>query len=106
MLKDRLKRGVLKKCERAYRNPWFLIAKKEVGEYRLINTVIKINEVTLKDANLPPLIDEFSKEFTDYITASLVDFFSGYNQLRLALKSRDMTVFQTPLKLLRMTNIL
>ena len=40
---------------------------------------MKMNEVTLKDANLPSLINEFSEEFIGYITASLVDFFSGYN---------------------------
>ena len=48
-------------------------------EYRLINTVIKMNEVILKDANLLPSINEFSEEFTGYITALLVDFFSEYN---------------------------
>jgi hypothetical protein len=79
MLKDRLKRGVLEKCKGAYQNSWFLIVKKEVGEYRLINTVMKMNEVTLKDANLPPLVNEFSEEFIGYMTASLVDFFSGYD---------------------------
>jgi hypothetical protein len=93
MLKDRLERGVLEKYEGAYRNPWFLVAKKEVGEYRLINAAMKMNKVTLRDANLPPSVDEFSEEFTGCIAASLVDFFSGYDQLRLALKSRDMTVF-------------
>ena len=40
---------------------------------------MKMNEVTLKDANLLPLINEFLKEFIGYITASLVDFFSGYD---------------------------
>jgi len=105
ILKDRLERGVLEKYEGAYRNPWFLVAKKEVGEYRLINAAMKMNEVTLRDANLPPSVDEFSKEFADCMTASLVDFFSGYDQLGLALKSKDMTVFQTPLRLLRMTSV-
>ena len=79
MLKDRLKRGVLKKYKGAYRNPWFLIAKKEVGEYRLINAAMKMNEVTLRDANLSPSVDEFSEEFISYIAALLVDFFSGYD---------------------------
>jgi hypothetical protein len=79
MLKDRLERGVLEKYKGAYRNPWFLVVKKEVGEYRLINTAMKMNKVTLKDANLLPLIDEFSEEFIGCITASLVDFFSGYD---------------------------
>ena len=62
-------------------------------EYQLINIVIKINEVILKDANLPLLIDEFLKEFIGYIAALLIDFFSRYNQLGLALKSRDITIF-------------
>ena len=79
MLKDRLKRGVLKKYKGAYRNPWFLIVKKEVREYRLINTAMKMNEITLKDANLPFSIDEFLKEFTGYITALFIDFFFKYN---------------------------
>jgi len=70
---------VLEKYKGVYRNPWFLIVKKEVGEYRLINAAIKMNEVTFKDANLPSLIDEFSEEFTGYITALLVDFFSEYD---------------------------
>ena len=62
-------------------------------EYRLINTVIKMNKVMFKDANLFFSINEFSKEFIDYITALLVDFFSEYNQLRLAFKNKDMTAF-------------
>ena len=48
-------------------------------EYRLINIIMKMNEVTLKDANLLLLINEFSKEFIGCITALLVDFFSGYD---------------------------
>jgi hypothetical protein len=64
-----------------------------VEEYRLINTVIKINKVMLRDTNLPPLVDKFLEEFIEYMAALLIDFFSGYNQLGLALKSRDITVF-------------
>jgi len=55
------------------------VAKKEVREYQLINTVIKINEIMLRDANLPPSVDKFLEEFIGYITASLINFFSGYN---------------------------
>jgi hypothetical protein len=55
------------------------VAKKEVGEYQLINIVIKINEVILRDTNLSPLVDEFLEEFIGYIVALLIDFFSRYN---------------------------
>jgi hypothetical protein len=51
--------------------------------YRLINVAIKINSVTLRDTNLLLSMDEFSKEFTRYAYASLINFFLGYNQLTL-----------------------
>ena len=52
-----------------------------------------MNKVILRDTNLSPLVDKFSEEFTGYVAALLVNFFSRYNQLGLALKSRDITVF-------------
>ena len=103
MLLERLERGVLEKCSGPYRNPWFLVAKKAAGTYRLINAAMKMNSVTLRDANLPPSVDEFSEEFAGCQVASLIDFFSGYDQLDLDVRSRDMTAFMTPLGLLRMT---
>ena len=79
MLIARLNRGVLEKLKGLYKNLWFLVTKKLARTYRLINIVIKINAVTLRDINIPPSIDKFSKKFTGYIYISLVDFFSRYN---------------------------
>ncbi len=53
--------------------------KKEKGKYPLINITMKINRVIIRDANLPPSVNEFFKEFAEYIIASLIDFFSNYN---------------------------
>jgi len=36
---------------------------------------MKMNSVTLRDANLPPSMDEFSEEFAGCQCASLIDFF-------------------------------
>ena len=47
MLLERLDRGVLEKCNRPYKNPQFLVAKKLASTYKLINAAIKINFVTL-----------------------------------------------------------
>ena len=63
MLRDQIKRGVLEKCDRLYQNPWFLVAKKVVYIYQLINAAIKMNSVILRDANLPLTVDEFLEEF-------------------------------------------
>jgi len=37
--------------------------------------------------------------------ASMIDLFSGYDQIELDVRSRDLTGFQTPIRLLRMTTL-
>ena len=66
---------------------------------------MNINRVTIRDANLPPCADEFSEEFAGCKVMSLVDFFSGYDQLELDIESRNLTAFATPLGLLRQTTV-
>ncbi len=79
MFKDRVEKDILKPSYGPYRNLWFLIKKKKKGKYRLINTIIKINRVIVRDVNLPPSINEFFEEFAGYVIVFLIDFFSGYN---------------------------
>jgi hypothetical protein len=104
MLRERIKNLVLEYCEGPYRNPWFLVKKKN-SKHRLINAAMEINKRTIRDANLPPSADEFSEEFAGCQMASLIDLFSGYDQVELDVRSRDLTGFQTPLGLLRMTTL-
>jgi len=104
MLRERLKNRVLEYCDSPYRNPWFLVRKKS-SKYRLVNAAIKINKHTIKDANLLLSIDEFSEEFAGCQIALMINFFSGYDQIELDAKSRDLTGFQTPIRLLRMTTL-
>ena len=47
--------------------------------YQLINAAIKMNLVTLRDANLLPIVDEFLEEFAGCRCALLIDFFSRYD---------------------------
>ena len=56
--------------------------------------------MTIRDVNLPLYTNKFSKEFIGYKVISLVDFFSGYNQLELDIESRNLIAFITPLGLL------
>ena len=59
----------------------------------MINSVIYLNIITRRDVNLLPLINEFIKEFISYYIISLVDLYSGYDQMLLHFKSRDLIVF-------------
>ena len=104
MLKERIANGLLEPCHGPYRNPWFLVKKKS-GKYRMVNAAMNINKVTIRDANLPPSVDEFSEEFAGMHITSLIDFFSGYDQVELDKRCRDLTAFMTPLGLLRQTTL-
>lgn len=103
MLQERLKIGVIEPCHGPYRNPWYLVKKSTPGKYRLVNVVVELNQVTVRDANLPPSVDEFSEKFAGCAISTLIDFFSGYDQVELDEESRDLTGFMTPLGLMRMT---
>jgi len=59
----------------------------------------------IKDASLLPSAEEYSEDFAGFPVLSLLDLFSGYDQMALAEICRDLTAFQTPLGLLRMTTL-
>ena len=42
-----------------------------------------LNKVLIKDANLPLSVDEFLEDFSGMAIASVVDLFSGYDQVPL-----------------------
>ena len=95
--------GVLEPSKGPYRNPAFLVKKKKPGEYRLISSVTKQNSETIRDAGLPPNVDEFSERFAGQAISSLMDFFAGYEQVPLAIESRDITAIEIEQGLMRFT---
>lgn len=104
MVRERLDRGVIEPAQCSYRNPWFLV-KKQNGKYRMINNAIYINQYTVRDANLPPSVEQFAEEFAGMSLVTLADLFSGYDQVTLAESSRDLTAFWTELGLMRHTTL-
>jgi hypothetical protein len=105
MLQERIDANVLERSYGLYRNPWFLVEKKD-KKHRLINLATNINVVTVRDAILPPNVDEFLEHIAGRPVCILLDFLSRYDQITLYLASRDLTAIQTPLSLLRQTTLL
>ena len=87
MLQERFNARLFKLCDGPYRNFWFFINKKESGKYRFINSVIYINTVIRRDAELPLNIEEFVSDFAGMRIIILINIFSGYNQLILDLRN-------------------
>jgi hypothetical protein len=104
VLRQRIDNNLLEESNGAYRNRWFLVQKKD-GGVRFINSAEEMNRVTLRDANIPSAADEITEEMARCRILSLVDFFSGYDQVPLAPESRDMTTFATMLGFFRQTTL-
>jgi len=45
----------------------------------MINVIININSVTIRDTNMSSNVKEFAKEFVEIIIILLINFFSNYN---------------------------
>jgi hypothetical protein len=61
--------------------------------------------VTIRNAGIRPTIDEFAEAFARRSIYSVSDLYSGYDQFQLAVESRDITMMQTPLGLVRMCTL-
>ncbi len=95
MLQEMLKMGFIEPRHGPYQSPWYLVKKSTQGEYRLVNVAVELNRVTIRDTNLPLSADELSLEFAGCTISSLIDFFSGKDQVELDEESRDLTAFMT-----------
>ena len=93
ILKKRFNTDILKKYHDSYRNSWFLIKKIISGKYRIMNAVIYINKIILKNINMFLNVEEFAEEFIRMIVQSLMNLYSEYNQIPLKEKNRNLTVF-------------
>jgi len=105
LIKDKIATGVYERSQASYRSRWFCVAKKEKGKFRIVHDLQPLNAVTIRDAGLPPVMDEFVEPFAARACYSLFDIFVGYDHRALAEESRDMTSFSTPLGLLRLTTL-
>lgn len=104
IIKEKLENGTLEFSQGPYRNRYFLVLKQN-GTWRLINDVQQLNKITIRDSGMPPSVDEFSEDFAGYPISSAIDYYSGYYEISLDKKSRDLTAFYTDLGLVRMTRL-
>ena len=64
-----------------------------------------MNEIIIRDVNLLFNVKKFSKKFANMLITSLIDFFSDYDQITLAEKCWNLTIFIISFKLLRMIKL-
>lgn len=91
---DMLEKGIIEPSN----SPWasaYVLARKKNGEYRLCVDFRRLNAVTKKCAYPLPHVDDCIEKLAGKKYFSLLDFNSGFWQLRMEEKSKEMTAFRT-----------
>jgi hypothetical protein len=96
IVSEKLANGAFEPSTSSYRSKYFLVAKKVAGEYRFVIDLQPLNKVTIKDAGLPPDIEDFVSEFPGLACYSSMDIYVGYDNRKLAPESRELTAFMAP----------
>ena len=104
LLKDKMKAGVYEHSQSAYRSRWFCVLKKN-GKLRIVHDLQPLNKVTIRDAGLPPIVDDFVEPFAAKACTTVFDLFWGFDGRKVHPDSRDLTAFLTPLGALRLTSM-
>ena len=72
LLKDKVKMKILEPSNAPYSNRWFTVPKKD-GSLRFIQDLQPVNKVTIRNAGIRPIVDEFAEAFAGRAIYSMGD---------------------------------
>ncbi|MBW0578662.1 hypothetical protein O181_118377 [Austropuccinia psidii MF-1] len=72
---------------------------------QIVHDLQELNKVTIKDAGLPPHIEEFVDAFAGRACYGLGDIMGGYDERELDVTTRLLTTFETPLGRMKLTRL-
>lgn len=105
IIKSKLDAGVYEQSNSSYRPRWFCVIKKDGKNSRLVHSLEPLNEVTIVHSGVPPATETLAVQFAERAGGGLFDLCVGYDERTLAENSRDLTMFQTPFRALRLVTL-
>ena len=93
-LDEQLKAGLIKESKSRYAASYFYIPKKD-GSLRLVQDYRKLNQVTIKDKTLLPLIGEVIDKLKEAKYFNKLDLIWGYNNVRIKEEDKQKAAFLT-----------
>jgi hypothetical protein len=104
LLQERLDTGLYERTTSAYSSVFFPVPKKN-GKLRLVHSLEPLNAVTIRDAGVPPIVEDFIEDLSGRSCMGLLDIYGGYDERDLDQDSRPLTAFQTPIGHLQLTRL-
>jgi hypothetical protein len=74
LIQNKLSTGVYEPSNSAYRSKIFTVTKKQ-GTIRIVHDLQKLNSLTIKDAGLPPAVEQFAKWYAGKSIYTLMDIY-------------------------------
>jgi hypothetical protein len=105
IIKAKIAAGTYEPSNSSYCSAWFCVLKKDGKSLRLVHDLQPLNRVTIRDAAVPPNMDQMAEDFAGRACYGILDLFVAFDQRSLDLGSHDYTTFQTPLGTFRLTAI-
>lgn len=63
IIKSKIAAGVYEPSNSSYRSRWFCVLKKDGKSLRLVHDLQPLNAVVIKDAGLPPMVEQYAESF-------------------------------------------
>jgi hypothetical protein len=82
LLKSKINAGVYEPSQSAYRSRWFCVLKKN-GKLRLVHDLQPLNKISIRDAGLIPIIDDFVESFAGAQCYTVFDLFWGFDARKM-----------------------
>src|SRR5258708_6239297 len=83
IMKEQMSSGKYEPSSASYRSTFFTVEKKG-GALRVVHDLQPLNAVTIRDATLPPHVDNMIKSFAGCAVYGLFNLKSGYDSCILA----------------------
>ena len=80
LVKKRVQTGLYKQSTSSYSIPVFAVLKQDKKTIRIVHNLQRLNSVTIRDAGLPPKIEELVDSMAGQCCYGLADIFGGYNK--------------------------
>jgi hypothetical protein len=104
VLKLKMAANIYEHSQSSYRSQWFVVLRKN-GKLRIVHDLQPLNQVTIRDTGMLPVLDNFVEGFAGRECYTVFDLFWGFDARKIHKRSRDLTAFMTPLGLLQITSL-